>query len=269
VTTQDLDADGTPDAIYTNQLDESLTVWWGRTDRTAGDRLDLAAGRSHLAPLAHDLDEDGVRDLLVPLPDDAAFVRLRGLGGRMFATAERIAQSPSPRETWAVDAREGPTVLFLAGTGIWARPIVHGNLGEARAVYDLGMTAPAALAMPGADLWLALLGSEPRLLRLDTDLVVREQRRPAGWPELVTLFAADLDGSRGQELYGVTPSGQAVRLPIGAADTPCAASPDGALQRASVLAHIDADGVPDAVQADSCPQCTSHHAVTFGQSAPP
>jgi hypothetical protein len=222
-----------------------------------------------VAPLAHDLDEDGVRDLLVPLPDDAAFVRLRGLGGRMFAASERIPQSPSPRETWAVDAREGPTVLFLAGTSIWARPVVHGNLGEARPVHDLGLTAPAALAITGADLWLALLGSEPRLLRLDTDLVVREQQRPTTWPELVTLFAADLDGSRGQELYGVTPSGQAVRLPVGAADTPCAASPDGALQRASVLAHIDADGVPDAVQADSCSQCTSHHAVTFGQSAPP
>ncbi len=264
-TTADLDGDGVMDAIFMNQLDESVTVWWGPFARDA--RQDIPVGRSGVAPVVHDVDGDGHLDLVAPLSDDAAFAVVRGLGGRRFSEANRVMQGPGPRNTSIVVVQDGATALFLAGGQLLARPVTADlRWPPHRTLLNVPLLVQGAVAVDGDAIWVALYGTAQSLIRLDRNLTVREQH-VVDWPTLTGAFAADLALPVGDELYGQLADGRVIRLPRSAGEVACAATPPGAMLSSGVLAQLDGDGIPDIVMADSCAECTSSQMVRFGTMA--
>src|SRR5690606_3341875 len=65
----DLDGDGWGDLVYTNQLDESLSIYWGAADGvTLSDPDQRVLGRSNSRIATGDVDEDGIPDLVLNIP---------------------------------------------------------------------------------------------------------------------------------------------------------------------------------------------------------
>jgi hypothetical protein len=264
----DLDQDGAKDALFVNQLDENVTIWWGREGRSPGDRQDVPTGRSGYPPVVHDFDDDGILDMLLSLQDDSAFALVRGLGARRFAPPERIMQGPAPREVRLVDSREGKTLLFTAASRLTAR-LFESTSKEwptHRTIANLPKDSSLVFVQAADSLYAAEVLVDRELLRIDADLTVRSREKHAEWPDLRTAFAANLTPAPGEELYGVTELNQIVRLSIRAQDRTCVVTPVGTAPPVALLSHLDADGIPDLLGASSCPTCTSNLAVASGQS---
>jgi hypothetical protein len=262
----DLDADGLQDGIFVNQLAASLSVAWGEAGGGMGAPVELAVGRAAHAPAVVDLDEDGALDIIVGMPDDSAFAVLRGLGGRRFAPAGRVMQGPAPRELRVLRRPAGPALLFGAGGQLWERPLApqlpwpgHRPLAD----YDTDSEL-VFVERPGEVWVLSYRRGQRELLRFDADLTLTARRPAPAWPPIIHAFSAALDGAPGEELYGVSEQGQGLRLPL---DGPgaCAMSPPGAMGHTSLLLHLDDDGLPDHLRAETCAGCTSRHLMERGQ----
>jgi hypothetical protein len=266
VAAADVDGDGAVDALYTNQLDESVTIWWGRDGRAPGDRLDLPLGRSGYPAVVRDFDGDGQRDVLVPLSDDSAFAVARGLGDRTFAPPERIMQGPAPRETRVVPSRSGPALLF-AGPQLAYRAIAPGRTWPAHmTIADLPALARIAVVQTARGVMVAVVYPDPYVFSLDEDMLIRDRTERPDWPNVYQTFAADLQPGTDEELYGFTEDARIVRLPLFPGETTCVVSQAEGLPPAAILTHINGDGIPDLIAADTCAECTSSHIVRFGQS---
>jgi hypothetical protein len=265
VAAADVDGDGAIDALYTNQLDESVTIWWGRDGRAPGDRMDVATGRSGYPPVVHDFDRDGQRDLLLSLSDDSAFSLVRGLGGRRFAPPERIMQGPAPRETQLVPSRSGPALMFAGPQLAYRMVPADGRWQPHVTISDLPALARMAVVRTTLGVKVAVFFPSAYVLSLDEDLLIRERVEQPTWPPVHRAFSADLQPGADEELYGVVADGRVVRLPLVEGDTPCVVSEAHGIQPIATLAHLDGDGVPDLVAADTCAECTSSHVVRYGQ----
>jgi hypothetical protein len=261
----DVDADGHPDALYTNQLDESFTVWWGRSDGRPHARMNIPAGRSSHPVQVHDFDGDGHKDVLLSLSDDSAFAVVRGLGERRFAPPERMLQGPSPRESRVFSTRAGPGVLFIAGQDLYLRPLATTFPWPTHRI--LGTLGPGAthavFARQGDTMLVATWGGAPALFSVDDEGNIRSRRTPVAWPAMRWVFSADLTLDGDDEIYGTTLDDKTVRLPVLDGETPCMFASSGTISM--LLGHLDADGLPDAVAAETCTACTSNHILLWGQ----
>ena len=249
-----------------NQLDESVTIWWGRSGGLPGDRTDVPAARSAFAPLVVDVDADGINDLVIAATDDAALAILRGLGQRTFAAPLRIPQAPAPRNLGASGSSAGLAVLMTGGGLIMARVSgANESWAPHRTLTPFQEFGGAVFIRRAAGTLVAMSGSTPLALELDRDLVVRRRAAPAGWPRDVSFFAADLLDGDEEELYAITAARGVLRVPLRPGEEACRMAPDASMPAAATLAHMDDDGVPDLVAAETCATCTSSHAVRFGQ----
>lgn len=102
----DLDGDGLLDPFYTNQYDETLTIWWGRPKELPSEFTNITIGRSGGRPRSGDVDGDGIIDIVAVLQDESAIGYLRGLGNRKFATIEKVFQSPPAFSAVLVDTND-------------------------------------------------------------------------------------------------------------------------------------------------------------------
>jgi hypothetical protein len=262
VNTADVDGDGLMDMLFTNQLDESVTIRWGRGAELPVDVTEVPTGRSGYPAEVADLDGDGNTDLLVSLSDDSAFALVRGLGARMFAEPERIMQGPSPKNARVVPLAEGSGVVFAAGGGLYLRAITperpwaaHRQLGEFPAGATLANTASGA--------YLATATSPPESYRLSPSAMLYERRAHAEWPTFLRLFAANVTSEAGEELYAIGANGSMARLSLTDGEQPCRMTPNGLPE--SILAQLGGDRVPDVVASETCTGCTSSHVVLVGQ----
>jgi hypothetical protein len=262
VNTADIDGDGLIDMLFTNQLDESVTIRWGRGAELPTAVTDVTIGRSGYPVEVADLDGDGTKDLLASLSDDSAFARVRGLGNRTFAAPERIMQGPSPRIARIVALRDGASALFLAGDALYLRPVAatlpwapHRELGE--------LSGGLAIANTSRGTIVASLSSPPQVFRMSAAGMLQERREHSEWPEYTAVFAAALGGDGGEALYATDALGSIARLSIEEGERPCRMTPRG--YESNVLTNLDGDGVPDIVARETCTGCTSDHVIGYGQ----
>jgi len=61
---EDLDKDGMLDALFVNQWDESLSIYWGNSEHTMEDPLEVYFPRSRSKPIIADFNHDGMMDFL-------------------------------------------------------------------------------------------------------------------------------------------------------------------------------------------------------------
>ena len=265
VTVADVDDDGSADALYMNQLDESISIAWGRPEGPPTARSEVPATRSAFAPEVVDLDGDGTKDIVVAGTDSAAFAVIRGLGKRAFQHPSMVPQAPSPQQFRVFPAREGPAMLLAGGGLIMARHVVNAGVWPShRVLTPFSAFVSAAFALQEDGVWVALGGERPERLFIDTNLVIRQRDTPRNWPTFVAVFAADLQPGKAEELYAITEARGVLRLPL-TDEMPCRVAPDGSMPETATLAHMDGDSVPDLVSAETCPACTSSQAIRYGQ----
>ena len=253
-TLADVDRDGNLDALFTNQADQSVSVWWGRRNGMPQERTDVPIGRSQDVVAVGDVNSDGVNDLVAALQDDSAFGIVLGSGRRRFGEPSRLFQSPAPARVLIRDGDgdSPPAIVFQTVTGAlnqrlqdrdgWQRHTLLRELGD-----------------------LSLSG-------LTGERVLAAGRRGASVVELRTSWHEDIagihhwiPGANGRTL-GVTEHKALIESPDGV-PTCRAGSPLG---RWSALAvgDIDGDGTDDAIAADSCRECTSNHVFLRGLRGP-
>jgi serine/threonine protein kinase len=272
----DLDGDGWGDLVYTNQLDESLSIYWGTADGVTLRDPDLRVlGRSNSRIASGDVDEDGRPDLVLNLADAGELRLLRGLGERRYAAPEVLVQTPPSRSVDLLDWN-GDGHLDLLLRTLNDNPCTALRLGHGDGRFDphrcIGPVAPSELRPFGTAPVAAyrIEGRELLRYRPGPALMMDTPERLAQLPfEMRNLFVVDLDGDGLDEVY--VAGSEYPDLPIyrvaGPDPSPCqliAALPvlPGFLTE---IADLNGDHLADFVYTQTCAGCTSNHGVVFGQ----
>ena len=277
---EDVNGDGLPDALFVNQLDETVTVY-------PGEGLVLPGVRTGKAPTVGDLNEDGFPDIVLSDKGGGQLAILFGKGGFSFDPPQEIIQTGAPQRPVLLDwNRDGHLDLavvmgdclgmrFGDGTGALAdHTCIHGELTG----VDAG-----DLDGDGAMDLSAVIGT--RLVRLfpgpDADSIQVEQiaqipPNPARATTGISVIVADVDGDATSEVY-TWPS----RFPDGI--TRYTRGPEGAWTACRVvtdpkildihslptdLGDLNGDGLLDAVSSQTCTRCTSNHRTFLGVPMP-
>lgn len=263
---QDLDADGHLDALYVNQLDETLTIRWGDGTRNLGPRSEVSIGRVGTAPAVGDLDEDGVPDLIVARSDDAELAWLRGLGGRQLADPVASFQSDDPRHPQLIDwDGDGHLDLLvrLRECVAWRRGDGRGALAPHQCLTDMS----PAISFSAGDL---TGDGAPEIA-----VITREHRLQVWHGRAGEVTHADdlgetpandtrvVEDAEGQAVWAWTKSEATLgrwRLSEGAWRR-CDGGPlpETTHHLYDDLGDIDGNGTLDAVSTATCAGCTSNH----------
>lgn len=97
----DLDQDGMNDAVFSNKLDNSLSVYWGNPEFTFEKAQEIPFQRVDFMPIFSDVNHDGVLDIIGLNTANNRITVYKGLGNREFrplrkGQAEDMYQDPTP-----------------------------------------------------------------------------------------------------------------------------------------------------------------------------
>lgn len=270
-TVADLDDDGLLDVMFSNQLSETLTVWWGERGAMPAQFTELRAGRHHQPPAVVDYNSDGRPDLIVAQPALHSLHLVVATGPRRFGPPQPWFQSPAPDAVSArdLDGDGAPELLAFSMQNPelllrWGGP---DGPGLHRTIATLG---PGARWLAADPLALEAWALDPRgLLRYTpTTRTGGPQRRlyPTPGPVAAVLTIGGDPGGVG--LLSPSPRGIGIfRLDkqtgavcaLGQLDDPLRPLPPLA------LADLDQDGVIDAVGARTCSHCASNQIFLRGE----
>ena len=263
----DVDRDGLLDAIFTNQYDESITVWWGERKSLPKSSTNFAMGRVFgRAAIVQDSEADTV-DVLVPSVDLAAIMSLSLRSRSPVAPATPLFQSPVPLALFQHDIDKNGThdLAFLEGTCLGTR------LGLAQGAYSDELCAVHTSAKSGVALeWtselniLALEGRKLMTWTLDPNgRATKTQTRETSYVGLIPVSAPNpnyfLAQTSGGELMRISPSEECTLwAPPATADSPLSA------WQIEAAGDIDQDGITDLIGFRTCRMCTSNHTFIRG-----
>jgi hypothetical protein len=250
---RDVDGDGHNDVLFTNTLDETVTIWWGTGRTHPTERTDVPIGRSGGAVAVEDVNNDGLRDLVGNMPDEAAIAEVLATGLRTFGAPRRHLQGPSGHDlmlvpTWPGQA--GPQLLFrIPGLCVATRT----RLDTGTWLPHTCISGPADVLSYGvADTKTILAKRGPRWFRV-TDGTARPEADDAA------VVLNDVGGVRflgiGADLVRVNVDGSRCQW----------ATPTGIM--APAIGDLDGDRRPDVVGTRTCQGCTSNHVFLYSSAA--
>lgn len=190
----DIDGDGNVDALFTIQLDESLSIYWGNGRAMLEQGAEVPTARSGSPVGVGDLDGDGRADLVVSDRDGARLQIFPGGDGRTFGAPIEIFQSGIPAWPLPIDwdgDRQLDLALTLAACVAWRQGDVESGF------------APHRCLAPGPD----VLGVA--VVRSATSKVGLLLAGGAGW------WVAHPDEAFGVEVAVVGPGGTAPGVTTG------------------------------------------------------
>ncbi len=278
----DVDGDGQVDAVFTNQLDENLTIYWGNGRAMLEQRTDLASVRSASPVGVGDLTGDGHPDLVVADHDGARLQILPGLGGRTFGSPVELFQPgvagwPLPID-WDGDGRLD-LALSLAGCVAWRRSegstefASHlclapspGAIGAA-AVHAVGERGGLLLA--GSDGWW-VVHADDRAMVGPKERVFGEELTGELDPLSASAWDEDHDGNDEVYAWADEPQAQVVLRATRRSGAWSACELGRIKERRNgplpgAGADYDQDGKVDFLRARTCAECTSNHVILRGR----
>ena len=112
----DVDGDGFIDATYTNQMDKTVSVYWGNSEYAFGELMEMEIGRSHHPPLIGDINHDGMLDMVTLHNDESRIRSYIQVEPRTWKLYSDDFQGPPPKNGTLVDLnRDGwLDVMFTA-----------------------------------------------------------------------------------------------------------------------------------------------------------
>jgi serine/threonine-protein kinase len=275
--TTDLDGDGWIDAVFTNQLDESLTIYWGGEDRILQDPVRYPIRRSNAAAAAADLDGDGDLDLITNHLDASLIAFHRNEGDRTFVLIKELQQAPPSTATQAIDWNEDghlDLLMSLRDDGhCTALRLGTGEPFEFRGYECIGVYL---------HLNQAIDPTRKVIVRTTPEQTLVQHRRgvanglTGGTPVLPTNanFAvrgaaalADTHPTPGYELYVHVSNGRdTALLRIDTTGRICRQTPMNLTlsEQATNFTDLDRDGTIDNLWSVTCSYCDSNHTAALG-----
>ena len=255
----DVDADGVADALFTNQMDASVSVWWGSRGAMPTEHTDVPVGRSGFPVAVGDVTGDRVPDLVASLQDDSSFSITAGIGKRRFGESERLFQGPPPAVPLLDDHdRDGDLDLLFSNTEGWY--FVRRNNAGQWDKHELLLTMPPATRL------LSTLhrGKRAEVMVRVPDRGEAVTRAPDGrtdaWGGRYKTWIPSFTKEHPDDRYAEDRENHIVRVFPG---EPCVVGPVP-LGGVHALADLDADGRLDAITFASCAECTSNHIFLRG-----
>ncbi len=281
-TSADLDGDGHVDAIFTNQLDETLSIYWGDGRALLENGVAVPTARSGSPVGVGDVDGDGHSDIVVADHDGARLQILRGDGARRFATPQQLFQSGVAGWPLVLDwdgDGHADLALTLAACVAWRRGDGTGQFAPHQCLAPgPEVVGVAVVREQGSHEGLLLAGSAGwSVARADARGLMGEQEPvfPAGLAATLDPLSAsawDEDRDGDDEIYAWADEPQAqvaVRATrSGTSWGACALGRiaerrSGPLPRAG--ADYDGDGKVDFLRVRTCAGCTSNHVILRGR----
>jgi hypothetical protein len=258
----DVDGDGVLDALFPNQLDESLSVWWGVRGDFPAVRTDVKIGRSHRAPAVGDFDGDGQVDLVFGLPEAEAIGWLHALANRTFSKLRSTFQGPAVKYLALADEnRDGRLDLYIRTVGgfLDVRRSQADGWASGRLVTMLGEGSELAMARTGGPIPLLYTSTGTGT---DSEVHIREGdgRLRSSWPGIQRWVPSPDDASG--DAYGISRLGAVVR--VAADGTTCKVGPENNTYRMFAVGDMNGDGLLDGLSTLTCRFCTSNHVFLRG-----
>ena len=258
----DVDGDGVLDALFPNQLDESLSVWWGVRGDFPAVRTDVKIGRSHRAPAVGDFDGDGQVDLVFGLPEAEAIGWLHALPNRTFSKLQTTFQGPAVEHLALADEnRDGRLDLYIRTVGgfLDVRRSQADGWASGRLVTMLGEGAVLAMARTRGPIPLLYTSTGTGT---DSEVHIQEGdgRLQSSWPG-IQRWVPSPEGTSG-DAYGISRLGAVVR--VAADGTACKVGPQNKTYQMLAVGDMNGDGVLDGLSSLTCRFCTSNHVFLRG-----
>ena len=258
----DLDGDGVLDALFPNQLDESLSVWWGVRGDFPSVRTDVKIGRTKRAPAVGDFDGDGKVDLVFGLPESEAIGWLHALSNRTFSKLQTTFQGPGVEYLALADAnRDGRLDLYIRTVGglLDVRRSQADGWASGRLVTVLGEGSVLAMARTSGPIPL-LYTSTGTVLDSEAEIHEGDGRLQSSWPG-ISRWVPSPEGTSG-DAYGISRLGAVVRVSTDGAA--CKVGPVNRTYSMLAVGDMNGDGVLDGLSALTCRFCTSNHVFLRG-----
>ena len=254
----DVDGDGYMDAVYSNQLDQSLTIYWGNIDYALDVFTEIKVGRINQVPLIGDLNKDGLVDFVTLHEDESNIQTHLQTVDREWEVSGEDFQAPPPQQGSLVDLNQDGwlDVMFTV-------PILDQNIQYRLGSKDgfLGHSplgnVPDVVFVPNQP-WVVYMDGE-RVLRRDIkrNLSMSTPLEVARVPDLKRLLPVQT-ADDGWMLYGIQTGTQKL---IELSDDPCwkMQLSDEEYGRMKGLGDWNQDGIIDWVGLVTCAECTSNH----------
>ena len=261
-TLKDVDGDGFQDAVYVNQLDKNLSIYWGSPAADFDSVTEYSIGRAFGAPLIGDINRDGLLDM-VTLHSDESMIRTHlQQEARIFEQSVEVFQGPPPIDGALMDInRDGWLDVVFTVPGLDLN--VQYRLGSAE-----GFGAHTSLVDVPNPIFVSernqlVYWSEGTVMRreIKTNLSLSTPQIVAEMDDVQSILPMRMkDGD--VLLYAKVATGDLIRL----GPNPCVAMnlSTNEFSRVTGLGDWNQDGYLDWVGFVTCAGCTSNHLLYLG-----
>lgn len=258
----DVDGDGFQDIVYANQLDASLSVYWGSEEAGFDPPTEYSVGRINRAPLVGDVNHDGLVDM-VTFHGDESMIRTHIQGeDRQFTQVAEDFQGPPPVDGTLVDINEDGWLDL-----VFTVPGLEQNI-QYRLGSEEGFLGHISLArVPN----LTFIPNTTQILYVEDDVVWKrtlQSNLSLSVPEQISTLSnirrilPMLNRENIWVLYAQRNNGQLIRL----IEDPCVAMELTSIETSKMMGLGDwnRDGYLDWAGFITCAECTSNHLLYLG-----
>jgi hypothetical protein len=262
VSIMDLDLDGMVDVVYTNQMDKSLTVYWGNEDNVFEHPMEIKVGRLNNRPLVADVNRDGMADVIT-LHSDENLIRTRlGTGTRTWGEPLEQFQAPPALAGALVDINQDGNVELLFRTHGLSQNVQIREWKDTEFDFHSAIADVEKVAFVPGESWVLEQRADGvfrRVVQSNQTLSAPEQISTMTGLSRIQVLHRD---SR-LEVYGLEESsGRVIRV----SQDPCWIL-EFTLQQMKqfhALGDWNRDGYLDWAGAVTCAECTSNHLLFLG-----